>query len=213
MISNYHQDAAGFSPGRNKDVLAWGLWRNNPILGMSLGICSALAITNMVANGIAMGLAVLFVACVSSTVISLMRNIIPKRVRMLVFLLVVATLTVVADQLLKIYFMPLSKAMGPYVALIITNCIIMGRLEACAIRNGPWRSFLDAVGVGLGYTAVLVAISVIRELLGLGSIMGYRVMEIDWIPWVSMVVPPGAFIILGIFIWIQRTISSAGKEG
>lgn len=174
---------------------------------MILGICSTLAVTNMVANGIAMGLSVLFVTCTSSIIISLMRNIIPRRVRIAVFMLVVATFVILVDQLLKAYFIPLSEAMGPYVALIITNCIIMGRLEAFAMENKPWPSFLDALGVGVGYTFVLVIISIVRELLGFGSVLGYPIMGGEWVPWVSMVMPPGAFLILGILIWIQRTIS------
>jgi Na+-transporting NADH:ubiquinone oxidoreductase subunit D len=128
-----------------------------------------------------------------------------------VFVLVISTFVIIVDQFLKAYFMPLSKAMGPYVALIITNCIIMGRLEAFASTNKPWPSFLDAVGMGLGYTFVLVAISIIRELLGFGTILGYQVMGEGWVPWISMVMPPGAFLILGIFIWIQRTISPLKK--
>ncbi len=179
---------------------------------MILGICSTLAVTNMVINGIVMGLAVLLVTCASSVVISLMRNIIPRRARIAVFMLIVATLVIVVDQVLKAYFMPLSEAMGPYVALIITNCIIMGRLEAFATSNNTWSSFLDALGVGLGYTFVLVTISLVRELLGFGSILGYQVLGNGWVPWVSMIMPPGAFLILGLFIWIQRTISPV-KEG
>lgn len=208
MSPNHHQQVAAVPlPTKNRDILVQGLWGNNPIFRMILGICSTLAVTNMVANGIVMGLAVLFAICASSTVISLIRNIIPRRVRMAVFVLVIATFVIIVDQFLKAYFMPLSKAMGPYVALIITNCIIMGRLEAFATGNNPWPSFLDAVGMGLGYTFVLVTISIVRELLGFGSILGYQVMGKGWVPWISMIMAPGAFLILGIFIWIQRTIS------
>lgn len=212
MSSDHHQQVAA-APliTKDRDILLQGLWWNNPVFRMILGICSTLAVTNMVANGIAMGLAVIFATCASSVVISLMRNIIPRRVRMAVFVLVISTFVIIVDQFLKAYFMPLSKAMGPYVALIITNCIIMGRLEAFASVNKPWPSFLDAVGMGLGYTFVLVAISIIRELLGFGTLLGYQVMGEGWVPWISMVMPPGAFLILGIFIWIQRTISPLKK--
>lgn len=207
MSPNNQQVTGTRSPAKDTDILIKGLWGNNPIFRMILGICSALAVTNMVANGIAMGLAVLLVTCASSTVVSLMRNVIPRRVRIAVFMLIVATFVILVDQFLKAYFTPLSEAMGPYVALIITNCIIMGRLEAFATGNKPWPSFLDALGVGVGYTFVLVTISIIRELLGFGSILGYPIMGGGWVSWVSMVMPPGAFLILGIFIWIQRTIS------
>ena len=207
MSPSHKQFAGALSPAKDRDILIKGLWKNNPTFRMILGICSTLAVTNMVANGIAMGLSVLFVTCTSSTIISLMRNIIPRRVRIAVFMLVVATFVILVDQLLKAYFIPLSEAMGPYVALIITNCIIMGRLEAFAMENKPWPSFLDALGVGVGYTFVLVTISIVRELLGFGSVLGYPIMGGEWVPWVSMVMPPGAFLILGILIWIQRTIS------
>ena len=207
MSPSHKQFAGAPSPAKDRDILIKGLWKNNPTFRMILGICSTLAVTNMVANGIAMGLSVLFVTCISSTIISLMRNIIPRRVRIAVFMLIVATFVILVDQFLKAYFTPLSKAMGPYVALIITNCIIMGRLEAFAMENKPWPSFLDALGVGVGYTFVLVSISMVRELLGFGSVLGYPIMGGEWVPWVSMIMPPGAFLILGIFIWIQRTIS------
>ena len=213
-MSPEHQTTAGISSLRkNRHILVEGLWSNNPVFRMVLGICSTLAVTNMVINGIVMGLAVLLVTCASSVVISLMRNIIPRRARIAVFMLIVATFVIMVDLFLKAYFMPLSEAMGPYVALIITNCIIMGRLEAFAGSNNTLSSFLDALGVGLGYTFVLVAISLIRELLGFGSILSYQIFGMGWVPWVSMILPPGAFLILGIFIWIQRTISPPVEEG
>lgn len=198
---------------KGKEIFKQGLWINNPVFRMILGICASLAVTNMVANGIAMGLAVIFVVCASSVIISLIRNVIPRRVRIAVCMLVIATFVIIVDQLLKAFFMPLSKAMGPYVALIITNCIILGRLEAFATQNDSLPSFLDALGVGLGYMFVLVAISIVRELLGFGTILGYQVLGKGWVPWVSMVMPPGAFLILGIFIWIQRTISPVQEGG
>lgn len=212
-MSPNHQPVTGTSsPSKDRDILVKGLWSDNPVFRMILGICSTLAVTNMVINGIVMGLAVLLVTCTSAIIISLMRNIIPRRARIAVFMLIVATFVIAVDQFLKAYFMPLSEAMGPYVALIITNCIIMGRLEAFATSNNAWSSFLDALGVGLGYTFVLVTISLVRELLGFGSILGYQVLGEGWVPWVSMILAPGAFLILGLFIWIQRTISPV-KEG
>ncbi len=213
-MSPNHQPVTGTSsPSKDRDILVKGLWSNNPIFRMILGICATLAVTNMVINGIVMGLAVLLVTCASSVVISLMRNIIPRRARIAVFMLIVATFVIIIDQFLKAYFMPLSEALGPYVALIITNCIIMGRLEAFATSNNSWSSFMDALGVGLGYTFVLVTISLVRELLGFGSILGYQVLGAGWVPWVSMILPPGAFLILGLFIWIQRTISPVEEGG
>lgn len=212
MSPDNHQTTTAPSSAEKKKVFKEGLWVNNPVFRMILGICASLAVTNMVANGIAMGLAVIFVLCASSVIISLIRDIIPRRVRIAVCMLVIATFVIIVDQFLKAFFMPLSKAMGPYVALIITNCIILGRLEAFATGNSPGPSFFDALGVGLGYMFVLVLISVVRELLGFGTILGYQVLGGGWTPWVSMVMPPGAFLILGIFIWIQQTISPV-QEG
>jgi len=188
-------------------TFAKGLWENNPTFVMTLGICSTLAVTNRVANGIAMGLAVIFVATASSVTVSLMRKITPRRIRMAVYTAIIAIYVVIADRYLKAYRPAISEQMGPYVALIITNCIIMGRAESFASINGTWRSFLDALGVGFGYAFSLLAISVVREFLGFGSLMGYPITGSNWTPWVVMVMPPGAFLVLGIYIWILRSVS------
>jgi Na+-transporting NADH:ubiquinone oxidoreductase subunit D len=174
---------------------------------MTLGICSTLAVTNRVTNGIAMGLAVIFVTTASSVTVSLMRRITPRRIRMAVYTAIIATYVVIADRYLRAYEPVISEQMGPYVALIITNCIIMGRAESFASANGPWRSFLDALGIGFGYAFSLLAISVIRESLGFGTLMGYPVMGRNWTPWVVMIMPPGAFLVLGVYIWLLRSIS------
>ncbi|MBD3183806.1 electron transport complex subunit RsxE [Candidatus Poribacteria bacterium] len=174
---------------------------------MVLGICSTLAVTNRVANGIAMSLAVLFVTVFSSVTVSLIRKIIPHRIRMAVYTVIIATYVVIADRYLKAYWPDLSQQMGPYVALIITNCIIMGRAESYASNNNTWLSFLDALGVGFGYAFSLLVISVVREILGFGTLMGYHVMGQNWTPWLVMAMPPGAFIVLGTYIWILRSIT------
>jgi Na+-transporting NADH:ubiquinone oxidoreductase subunit D len=187
-----------------------GLWENNPTFVMTLGICSTLAVTNRVANAIAMGIAVIFVTTASSVTVSLMRKITPRRIRMAVYTAIIATYVVIADRYLKAYRPAIAEQMGPYVALIITNCIIMGRAESFASANGVWRSFLDALGVGFGYTFSLLAISVVRESLGFGTLMGYPVMGNNWTPWVVMAMPPGAFLVLGVYIWFLRSISRHG---
>ncbi len=187
-------------------TFAAGLWKNNPTFVMVLGICSTLAVTNRVANGVAMGLAVIFVTTASSATVSLIRKITPRRIRMAVYITIIATYVVMADRYLKTYRPAISEQMGPYVALIITNCIIMGRAESFASINGVWRSFLDALGVGFGYALSLVAISVVRELLGFGTLMGCPIMGSNWTPWVIMIMPPGAFIVLGVYIWILRSV-------
>jgi Na+-transporting NADH:ubiquinone oxidoreductase subunit D len=189
-----------------------GLWRNNPTFVMVLGICSTLAITNKVANGIAMGLAVIFVTAASSVTVSLIRNITPRRIRMAVYTTIIATYVIIADRYLKAYYPVISQQMGPYVALIITNCIIMGRMETFASNNGIWRSLLDALGVGLGYALSLITISIIRESLGFGTLMGYPVLGENWTPWVVMIMPPGAFIVLGVYIWIFRSVSKPNGD-
>lgn len=183
-----------------------GIWQDNPICCMVLGICSALAITNRVANAIAMGAGVTFCLVFSSLLISLIRNIIPSRVRMLAYMVTIATFVIVVDRFLKAYFPPISEAMGPYVGLIITNCIIMGRCEAFAIKNTPFYSVLDAVGCGLGYSGILLLMAVPREIIGFGSILGHRIMPAVWMDWVVMTIAPGAFFLLGVYLWIFRTI-------
>ncbi|MHB9029820.1 MAG: electron transport complex subunit RsxE [Candidatus Latescibacterota bacterium] len=185
-----------------------GFWTNNASFRMMLGICSALAVTNSVANTIAMGLGVIFVTAASSTMISAMRAIIPPKVRMAVFMMVVSTFTIVVDQMLKAYYPAISAALGPYVGLIITNCIIMGRAEAFAISNPVIPSFFDAFGVAGGYTFSLTLISVIRELMGFGTVLGIQVMGDWWTPWVIMITAPGAFFVLGLYIWLMRSLGA-----
>ena len=192
---------------RGFKTLVEGLWANNPTFRMMLGICSTLAVTNSVRNTLAMGIAVVFVIALSSLTVSLMRNIIPRRVRMAVYTLIIATYVIFVDQYLRAYFPDISEQIGPYVGLIITNCIVMGRCESFASGNNVWLSVLDAVGVGVGYAISLMFIAVIREVLGFGTILGYQVLWDSWDGWVIMVMSPGAFIVLGVFIWILRAIA------
>lgn len=184
-----------------------GIWKNNPTFVMILGICSALAVTNRVTNAIAMGVAVIFVTCATSVIVSLIRNITPRRIRMIVYTAIIATFVGITDQYLRAKYPEISERMGPYVGLIITNCIVMGRAESFASINNPWRSFLDALGVSIGYTLSLISISVVRELLGFGTILDHQIMNENWTPWVVMTISPGAFIVLGIYIWLLRSIS------
>ncbi|MBD3373373.1 MAG: electron transport complex subunit RsxE [Candidatus Coatesbacteria bacterium] len=183
-----------------------GLWEDNPIFRMILGICSTLAVTNQVVNTLAMCGAVVFVITASSLIVSLVRKITGKRVRMAVYTLFIAAFVIMVDIALKAWVPTIAKAMGPYVGLIITNCIIMGRAEAYASNNKPLPSVLDAAGVGLGYAMSLLIIAVFRELLGFGTIAGLRVFGPGFEPWVIMVMAPGAFFMLGSYIWVIRTI-------
>ena len=188
---------------------------NNPITIQVLGICSALAITAELEASIVMSISVLFVLGVGNVIISLMRNIIPSKIRIIVQLIVVATLVIIVDQVLKAYAYELSKTLSVFVGLIITNCIIMGRFEAFALANKPWPSFLDGIGNALGYGLILVIIGFFRELLGSGTLLGFKVLG-DPIEKTGvyalgyenngfMLLSPMALIVVGIIIWIQRS--------
>lgn len=192
---------------------------NNPITIQVLGICSALAITAQLKASIVMTLAVLFVLGAGNVVISLIRNIIPSKIRIIVQLVVVAALVIVVDQVLKAYAYELSKELSVFVGLIITNCIIMGRFEAFALANGPWRSFLDGIGNALGYGVILIIVGFFRELLGSGTLLGFPVLG-DPIAKTGlyafgyenngfMLLSPMALITIGIIIWIQRSRNKA----
>ena len=188
-------------------ALTTGIWNDHPTFCMVLGICSMLAITNKLENAIAMGIGVAFCTAFSSLFVSLFRDVIPSRVRMLAYMVIIATFVICVDRFLKAYFPPISEAMGPYVGLIITNCILMGRAEAYAIKNGPWLSFLDGVGCGVGYSFMLILMAIVRETVGFGTILGNRVMPASWTNWVVMTIAPGAFFLLGVYMWIFRTIA------
>jgi len=184
-----------------------GMWNDHPIFCMVLGICSALAITNRMDNAIAMGAGVTFCLVFSSFFISLFRNVIPARVRMLAYMVTIATFVICTDRFLKAYFPPISAAMGPYVGLIITNCILMGRAEAFASKFNPWLSVLDAFGCGIGYSFILILMALIREPMGFGTLLGQRIMPQFWTNWVILTIAPGAFFLLGVYLWILRTLS------
>lgn len=188
---------------------------NNPITIQVLGICSALAITAELKASLVMGIAVIFVLGVGNVVISLIRNIIPSKIRIIVQLIVVASLVIVVDQVLKAFAYELSKTLSVFVGLIITNCIIMGRFEAFALANGPWRSFLDGIGNAAGYGLILIIVGFFRELLGAGTLFGIPVLgdaiektgvySIGYENNGFMLMPPMALIIVGLIIWVQRS--------
>ncbi len=192
---------------------------NNPITIQVLGICSALAITAELKASIVMAISVLFVMGVGNIVISLMRNIIPSKIRIIAQLIVVATLVIIVDLVLKAFQYELSKTLGAFIGLIITNCIIMGRFEAFALANGPWRSFLDGIGNAVGYGVILILVGFFRELLGSGTLLGFKVLG-DPIEKTGvyafgyenngfMLLAPMALIVVGIIIWIQRSRNEA----
>ncbi|GAB4489323.1 MAG: NADH:ubiquinone reductase (Na(+)-transporting) subunit D [Saprospiraceae bacterium] len=200
----------GLLSKKNRKILRDPLDDNNPITVQILGICSALAVTVQVKPAIIMALGVTFVTAFSNLIIALIRDGIPNRIRMIVQLVVVALLVTLVDQLLKAYMYDISKKLSVFVGLIITNCIVMGRLEAFAMAQRPWPSFLDGIGNGLGYGMILVIVSIIRETLGSGSILGFKVIP-QWLydaGYVNnglMMLPPAALFIIGCFIWWQRS--------
>jgi Na+-transporting NADH:ubiquinone oxidoreductase subunit D len=192
---------------------------NNPITIQVLGICSALAITAELKASLVMAISVIFVLGVGNVVISLLRNVIPSKIRIIVQLIVVATLVIIVDQVLKAFAYELSKTLSVFVGLIITNCIIMGRFEAFALGNGPWKSFLDGIGNALGYGVILIIVGFFRELLGSGTLFGIPVLG-DPIGKTGlyatgyenngfMIIPPAALIVVGIIIWVQRSRNKA----
>ncbi len=184
-----------------------GIWNENPIFRMVIGICSALAVTTAANNGIAMGMALTFVLTCSSILISLLRNVIPAQVRIPCYIIVVATFTTVVDLFMKAYFPALYEVMGIFIPLIVVNCIVLARAEAFASKVGPLRATADALGMGLGYTWAITLISMIRELMGAGTLFGYQVMGEGFTPWVIAILPPGAFIVMGILVGLMNMIT------
>lgn len=189
---------------KNRKLINNPLDADNPITVQVLGVCSALAVTVKMVPTLYMCVSVLFVLIFSNVSISLLRNVIPGRIRIIVQLLVVASLVAIVDQVLQAYAYDVSKQLSVFVGLIITNCIIMGRLEAFALANKPWPSFLDAVGNGLGYAAILIPVAFFRELLGSGSLLGFKILGEGYPGNGVMMSPVGACIVLGLLIWFQR---------
>ncbi|MBN1409539.1 MAG: NADH:ubiquinone reductase (Na(+)-transporting) subunit D [Spirochaetales bacterium] len=182
------------------------LWTENPIFIQVLGICSALAVTNTVLNTLIMTIGVVLVTGFTNLTVSLLKSLIPKKVRMIVQTLIIAFYVIMVDIILRAYLPDISKSLGPYVGLIITNCIIMGRAEAFAQGNGPIISFWDGITSGAGYMLVLLLVSVIREILGFGTILGIRILPDTAVTWTIMLTPPSAFFIIGFLIWAVKTI-------
>lgn len=196
----------------NKEALVNPLSKDNPVLVQVLGICSALAVTAQLKPAIVMGLAVTVITAFSNVIISLLRNTIPTRIRIIVQLVVVAALVTVVSQILKAFAYDVSVQLSVYVGLIITNCILMGRLEAFALTNKPWPSFLDGIGNGLGYALILVIVGAVRELLGRGSLLGFQIIpdamyEAGYINNGMMTMPAMAMIIVGCVIWVHRAMN------
>jgi Na+-transporting NADH:ubiquinone oxidoreductase subunit D len=188
------------------------IWDENPVIGQILGICSALAVTNLVKNTLVMCVGLIFTLIMSCFTVSLMRNVIPRRVRMMIQVLVIAAYVIVIKIVLDAYLPEISNELGPYVGLIITNCIVMGRTEGYAMANKPVDSILDGLGAGVGYSMVLLPIAMVREPLGLGSFFGYEFLPPDWTRWNLMVIAPSGFFGLAVYIWIARALKGSGGK-
>lgn len=189
-----------------------GLWKENPVFRQLLGMCPTLAVTNAMINGLAMGLATTFVLVLSSFVVSSIKKLIPSQVRIASYVVIIATFVTVADRFLAAFFPPISKNLGPYVPLIVVNCIILGRQEAFSSKNTIGRSLVDALGMSLGFIIALLVLSAIREILGSGTFFGHQVMGTWFEPWIIMVLPPGAFIALGILLGLANKIEEKSKS-
>ena len=185
---------------------------NNPVIVQILGICSALAVTVKLEPAFVMGLSVTFVCAFSNLIMSLLRNGVPSRIRIIVQLVVIATLVIVVDQVLRAFMYDVSKQLSVYVGLIITNCIVMGRVEAFALGNKPWDAFVDGVANGLGYAFILVLVAFFRELFGSGTLFGIEILGDWYTPNALMLFPPMALIIIGCIIWVHRTINKDLQE-
>ena len=193
-----------------KSILIDPVFNQNPIAYQILGICSALAVTSKLGTSIVMSLAVIFVLAFSNLAISLIRHHIPGSVRIIVEMTIIASLVIIADQIIRAFAYDISKQLSVYVGLIITNCIIMGRAEAFALKNPPWHSFLDGIGNGLGYTVILLTVGFFRELFGSGKLLGIQVLPLQpdggwYMPNGLLLLPPSAFFLIGLIIWALRT--------
>lgn len=197
----------------NREALTSPLNLNNPVAVQVLGICSALAVTSQLEPAIVMGLSVTIITAFANVIISLLRKTIPNRIRIIVQLVVVATLVTIVSQILKAFAYDVSVQLSVYVGLIITNCILMGRLEAFAMQNGPWASFLDGIGNGLGYALILVIVGFVRELFGFGTLLGFEILPADWYVTNGMMVMPAmSLIIVGCVIWAHRAFNKEEKK-
>jgi Na+-transporting NADH:ubiquinone oxidoreductase subunit D len=209
-MSNRAQTAvrAGILGGKGREVLANGIYKTNPVTHQVLGICIFLAVTNRLANSLVMGAALIIVLAMSNLFVSALRSFIPRRIRMIAEVAIIATFVIIIDQSLKAFYWSMSKQLGPYVALIITNCIVMGRAEGFAMQNPPLLSAWDGVANGIGYALILIFIGLFRELVGSGTILGFTILAESWYPGnLIFVLAPGAFFAAGFLIWIIDSIN------
>jgi len=190
------------------DTFMRGIWEENPVFVMLLGLCPVLAVTNSTMNAIAMGLATTFVLVASSTLVSLLRKVIPKQVRIATYIIIIATFVTIVDYLIQAISLELYNALGAFIQLIVANCVILGRAEAFASRQRVGTSVVNSLGMGAGFTIALLCLGTVRELLGAGTILGVQIFSANFEPWVVMILPPGGFFVLGawllLFEWLKQ---------
>ena len=199
----------------NRKLIVEGLWNNNPIFKQVLGICSTLAVTNLVLNTAVMCAALVFTLSLSAATVSILRSLTPRNVRMMVETLIIAFYVIIVDIVLKAYWPQMSSNLGPYVGLVITNCIVMGRCEAYGNSNPPGRAFVDGFFNALGYSFILLIIAIFRELLGMGTFLGVSMPYFSgayWDKWIIMVMPPGAFFMLAVVVWVFKSIQGVKED-
>ena len=198
---------------KNRDAITWetfseGLWVNNPVFVMLLGMCPVLAVTNSAINALAMGLASMFVLLASTILVSLLSDYIPKQVRIATYIIIIATFVTIIDYVIQAISLDLYNALGAFIQLIVANCMILGRAEAFSSKNKPLKSIVNAFGMGIGFTFALLCLGVVREVLGAGAIFGFDLFGENFQPWVVMILPPGGFLVLGgwllLFDWIKQ---------
>ncbi len=192
--------------------LVKGFWDQNPVLAQLLGLCPVLAVTTSAANGVGMGMATTFVLVCASVLISSVRRLIPTQVRIASFIVVIATFVTIVDLTMKAKFPAMSKSLGAFIPLIVVNCLILGRQEAFSSRNNPFRSLIDALGMGIGFALALTALGAIRELLGNGTVFGLTIMPAVFEPWIVMILPAGAFLTLGLMLGAVNTINQRREQ-
>ena len=194
------------------DVFTAGIWKENPVFVMMLGLCPVLAVTNSVENSLAMGAASIFVLVCSNALVSALRNFIPKQVRITTYIIIIATFVTLVDYIIQAISLDLYNKLGAFIQLIVVNCLILGRAEAYASKNSFTKSVISALGMGLGFTLALVMLGGVRELLGAGQLLGYQVFSLDFQPWVVMILPPGGFIVLGSWLLLINYIEQRRTE-
>ena len=210
MSQEIHNHGATTLPGGTQDTNEFikGLWLQNPVFAQALGMCPVLAVTNSAQNGLAMGLATMFVLIMSNILVSSLRAVIPRQVRIACYILIIATFVTVVDYVIQAIDLELHKALGAFVSLIVVNCLILSRAEAFASKNSVGKSFLDAAGMGTGFTFALLCLGSIREILGSGSLFGFQLFADSFENWIVMILPGGGFFVLGLWVlvfnWIQQ---------